>query len=115
MERVRNAGEPGYNAINDKRKLLYKEYATVLKQLQPVVAVLENVKGILSAQHEGKTIFPLVMDSLRHAGEKDQYRLFALSPDNESHPWIVRVSSQILSSIWNGSLMKQEAIDFLTW
>lgn len=78
--RVRNAAEPGYDIDKDDRQSLYLSYADALAVLQPVVAVMENVKGMLSAQHNGEQVFPAVLKALRDAGGTDQYRLYALAP-----------------------------------
>ena len=77
--RSRNAGKAGYSADEDDRQSLYEQYVHVLWQLRPAVAVMENVKGMLSARLNGQLIFPKVMRRLRHAGGMDGYRLFALA------------------------------------
>lgn len=77
--RARNSGKIGYDADEDDRHLLYEPYVQVLSQLQPMIAVMENVKGMLSARQNGKLIFPEVMHKLRNAGNPDAYRLFALA------------------------------------
>lgn len=41
---------------NDERHFLYKEYLRIIVDHRPPVFVMENVKGILSAQHSGKRI-----------------------------------------------------------
>ena len=76
--RSRNAGNAEYNADEDDRQSLYEQYVHVLWQLRPAVAVMENVKGMLSARLNGELLFPKVMRRLRHAGGLDGYRLFAL-------------------------------------
>lgn len=78
--RVRNAAKPGYDIDKDDRQSLYLAYADALAVLQPVVAVMENVKGMLSAQHNGEQVFPAVLKALRNAGGTDQYHLYALAP-----------------------------------
>jgi len=78
--RSRNVGNAGYDAGQDKRLSLYRQFAQVLGRLRPAVAVLENVKGMLSAGRNGKPIFPQVLRSLSRAGGVDSYRLFALTP-----------------------------------
>ena len=75
--RSRNAGNARYNADKDGRQLLYREYVRVLGQLRPAVAVMENVRGMLSARQHGEPIFPKVLRSLQRAG--GGYRLFALA------------------------------------
>ena len=80
--RSRNSGKAGYNADEDDRLLLYEHYVRALRQLRPAVAVMENVKGMLSARRKGIPIFPEVMRRLRHAGGTDAYRLFALVPES---------------------------------
>ena len=46
--RARNAGNPNYDIRKDKKLSLYKEYAATLGLLRPAVAVMENVRGILT-------------------------------------------------------------------
>ena len=85
--RSRNVGNDQYNANEDSRQSLYKQYVQVLAQLRPAVAVMENVRGMLSAQRKGKPIFPEVMRSLRQAGGGDGYRLFALASRSGTCSW----------------------------
>ena len=85
--RSRNAGKRDYDPDEDGRLLLYQEYAQVLDQLRPAVAVMENVKGLLSARKGGKPIFPEVMRSLRHAGGTNGYQLFALASRSGVSSW----------------------------
>ncbi len=85
--RARNAGNALYDPSNDKRQSLYLEYAKVLRQLQPAVAVMENVRGMLSAQHNGRPIFADVMDSLANAGGTNRYHLYSLAPSHAGKPW----------------------------
>ena len=85
--RARNAGNVLYDPSNDERQSLYLEYASVLRQLQPAVAVMENVRGMLSAKHGGRPIFSDVMDSLANAGGKDRYRLHSLALPHAGRSW----------------------------
>jgi len=85
--RSRNAGNVDYDADEDDRQLLYKQYVDVLRRLQPAVAVMENVRGMLSARLNEKPIFPEVMRRLRNAGGKDGYRLFALASRSGAKSW----------------------------
>lgn len=85
--RVRNAVKVDYDADKDPRQSLYREFVAVLVQLQPEVAVMENVKGMLSARYKGKPIFPSVMESLCNAGGEDRYRLYGLSSTQRGLCW----------------------------
>ena len=85
--RARNAGNPDYDIDKDDRLSLYEEYATTLGLLQPTVAVMENVKGMLSARYKDEPVFDDVMKSLQNAGGRDRYRLCTLSPATASRAW----------------------------
>ena len=85
--RSRNASNQKYNPDEDDRQLLYEQYAQVLHQLRPAVAVMENVKGLLSARKAGKRIFPEVVRSLRHAGRTNGYQLYALASPSGTSSW----------------------------
>ena len=85
--RSRNAGNAEYNADEDDRQSLYEQYVDVLWRLQPAVAVMENVKGMLSAHRNGNLIFPEVIHRLRHMGGMDGYRLFALASRSGTRSW----------------------------
>lgn len=86
--RSRNAGNEWYDPELDNRQSLYKEYVKVLRLLRPAVAVMENVKGMLSARHNGRLIFPDVMHNLQRRWCGDEsYRLFALAPGSDRRTW----------------------------
>ena len=85
--RSRNVGNHRYNADNDDRLSLYEQYVQVLEQLRPALAVMENVKGILSARRDGRPLFPEIVHGLRHAGGEDGYRLFPLVPRSGVSAW----------------------------
>lgn len=85
--RARNAGNDAYDPDKDERQWLYDDYVRVLEGLQPAVAIMENVKGMLSARHLGESVFDRVTNRLRNAGGKDRYRLCALTPQREDGFW----------------------------
>lgn len=66
--RSRNAGNKEYKAEEDHRHFLYKEYLKVLSIAKPEVFVMENVRGILSAQVNHQLIFPQILHDLRQPG-----------------------------------------------
>lgn len=80
--RVRNRGTEGYDASQDHRHFLFREYIDILRRLKPAAFVMENVKGLLSSQVDGVRILDLVLRDLKSAGgEPGSYRLVALAPD----------------------------------
>lgn len=78
--RARNAGDPNYDPREDDRYRLYSQYIDVLASLRPAVAVMENVKGLLSAEMNGRRIFPDVLAGLRFPRNDTRYRTYALCP-----------------------------------
>lgn len=100
--RSRNKGKAGYKPEEDHRHFLYKEYLNVLKEFEPVVFVMENVKGILTSKVDGAGIFDAVLSDLRNPSlaltglPGKGYRLIAMSseslmPDQAvAHEFILR-------------------------
>ena len=76
--RGRNAGRKDYDPDTDERLVLYREYAKVLRKLNPAAFVMENVKGILSSSRRGRAVFEDVLRRLKSAGSG--YVLYPLSP-----------------------------------
>ncbi|WP_374637856.1 DNA cytosine methyltransferase, partial [Paracoccus sp. (in: a-proteobacteria)] len=77
--RARNRGIEGYDPAGDHRHFLYREYIRILRLLEPVAFVMENVKGILSSKVGGEGIFDRVLCDLRSAGgSSDSYTLLPL-------------------------------------
>ncbi|MFF7860956.1 DNA cytosine methyltransferase [Pseudomonas monteilii] len=88
--RSRNQGKANYSAENDHRHFLYKEYLRIIKERQPTVFVMENVKGILSSKVGGEGIFTQILQDLtdphRALGDTclgNKYRICSLvSPES---------------------------------
>ncbi|MFP7722332.1 DNA cytosine methyltransferase [Lysobacter sp. A3-1-A15] len=78
--RARNRGIAGYRPEDDKRYKLYQHYRKLLAEFRPTVFVMENVKGLLSAKAEGKSVFEEIAESLQRPGGKNgpSYRLVPL-------------------------------------
>ncbi|MCE2437158.1 MAG: DNA cytosine methyltransferase [Pseudomonadales bacterium] len=85
--RSRNAGNALYDPDRDDRQSLYREYVYVLRRLKPAVAVMENVKGMLSARHNGQLLFPKVMRALARKSGSTRYWLFALASRSGARSW----------------------------
>ena len=77
--RARNTGNASYDPMTDGRLFLYQEYVRVMEALRPAVAIMENVKGMLSARAGGRAIIDDVVKSLQCAAGPDSYRLFAVA------------------------------------
>jgi DNA (cytosine-5)-methyltransferase 1 len=77
--RARNRGTAGYVASEDGRHFLYREYVRILKLLQPVAFVMENVKGIMSAKVNSESIIDMVLNDLTTVNGPDSYRIVPFS------------------------------------
>lgn len=81
--RSRNSGNKDYKPEKDQRHFLYREYIRILERVNPALFVMENVKGIVSSNINGKTIASQILDDLRNAGSKGVgYRLVSLGTRN---------------------------------
>jgi DNA (cytosine-5)-methyltransferase 1 len=63
--RSRNRGISDYVPEDDHRQTLYIEYLQLIADHQPQVFVMENVKGLLSAQLHSTRLFERILDDLR--------------------------------------------------
>jgi len=63
--RSRNKGISGYTAEKDKRSYLYRQYLRLIAQHKPDFFIMENVKGMLSAKLNGKSLFEKIIDDLK--------------------------------------------------
>ena len=66
----------------DARHFLYREYLRIIHDHAPPIFVMENVKGLLSAKHEGKSMFERIVEDLADAGPKYQIYPFASPTDS---------------------------------
>jgi DNA (cytosine-5)-methyltransferase 1 len=91
--RARNKGNRHYIPELDHRQTLYVEYLQILADHAPAIFVMENVKGLLSAQLASHALFDRIRSDLedpssavvregRRAGRhRPSYALRALAPD----------------------------------
>ena len=77
--RSRNRRNANYDPAKDKRHSLYFEFVRILAALRPAVAVMENVKGMLSARLGDDLVIERVLNCLRHAAGIDSYRLYTIA------------------------------------
>lgn len=83
--RARNFSKIDYRAEDDHRHFLYKEYLRIIREKQPTVFVMENVKGILSSKINGERIFSSILkdlsdphQALHEGGTGKKYHIFSL-------------------------------------
>lgn len=69
--RSRNKGKLDYKPEEDKRHFLYREYLRIIKENEPTLFVMENVKGILSSRVNGERIFHSILSDLSAPSEVD--------------------------------------------
>lgn len=74
----------------DERHYLYKEYLKIITDHRPPVFVMENVKGLLSANVNGEPVLSKILSDLREpksavSGRRSGpgYRLYSLSAEGE--------------------------------
>ena len=82
--RSRMMGRPDFE--QDERHFLYLEYLTIIADHAPPVFVMENVKGLLSAQVGGASVIDRILTDLAHPGGALKgarnglsYRLYSLT------------------------------------
>ena len=72
---------------NDHRVHLYKEYLRIIARHQPAVFVMENVKGLLSAELNGEKIFTKILADLTDPSsvfphfKSPSYKIYSLVKD----------------------------------
>jgi DNA (cytosine-5)-methyltransferase 1 len=71
------------NFASDPKHVLYEEYLRIIKEFKPSVFVMENVKGMLSSEHNGGLIFDKIMQDLRGPLLDLQYEIRSFVCDND--------------------------------
>lgn len=66
----------------DEKHTLYKCYLSFIQTLKPDVFVMENVKGLLSATHEGQRMFSRIVEDMKASG----YKIRSLVTDSPNSP-----------------------------
>jgi DNA (cytosine-5)-methyltransferase 1 len=74
--RSRRVGDPSFK--DDHKHVLYREYLNIIAKFAPVVFVMENVKGMLSSQHEGGRIFERIKEDLESPRAGLRYEIRSL-------------------------------------
>ncbi len=95
--RSRNCGIEGYSEIWDKRHTLYIEYLQILADHKPLIFIMENVKGILSATYLRKEMFQRILNDLKSPNQ-------ALQRENRAYYDEGEVEYEIFSIVDGGKL-----------
>lgn len=64
----------GARNVDDKRGHLFEDYVEIVRRLQPKVFVMENVKGILTMEHDRPDLKPAEQKKLSRIKELEQER-----------------------------------------
>lgn len=85
---ARNKSNKDYDPSLDTRNFLYKEYLKVIARFQPMLFVMENVKGMLSATVNGELIYKSIFKDLEYPSSSSgldvkskrehKYKIFSL-------------------------------------
>lgn len=83
--RSKNKSIEGYNPEEDHRNFLYREYLKIIAKFNPAIFVMENVRGMLSAEVGSTQIFLKIQQdlecparTLKTNDKRVSYRLFSL-------------------------------------
>lgn len=70
----------------DEKHFLYKEYLRIIQVHRPTIFVMENVKGLLSSQHSGSSMFENIIADLSKPAQGVEYeiRSFVKKGDGKS-------------------------------
>lgn len=104
---ARNKSNSNYDAISDSRNFLYKEYLRVIALFQPLVFVMENVKGMLSAKVNGEYIHESIFKDLENpcssiklsplVHNSHSYKVVSLAVSNDDNS-VLRPKNYIIHS-----------------
>ena len=75
-------------------KTLYQQFVKAIAMLEPAIAIMENVTGILSSKIDGQPIMPTILARLRSPASGLEYRLRALSLSSAKSPKAADLSPQ---------------------
>lgn len=87
--RARNQAKADYVAEEDHRHFLYKEYLRIIREKQPTIFVMENVKGILSSKINNERIFSNILRDLSAPPEGEtgkRYNIYSLVTGDHFSP-----------------------------
>lgn len=63
----------------DKKHFLYREYLEIIRDFEPALFVMENVKGLLSSTHSDSPIFEMIRSDLHKPKRDLEYEILSLA------------------------------------
>ena len=97
--RSRNKGKIGYSSESDERTYLYQQYLRIIARHKPDFFIMENVRGMLSAKLNGKSLFQKILEDLRHPGKQSVFpRNTAVDLEYQVYPLATKPSAPEKSS-----------------
>jgi DNA (cytosine-5)-methyltransferase 1 len=80
---------------DDEKHFLYREYLNILSEFSPPIFVMENVKGLLSSNHSGESMFQRIVTDLSKPSRSVRYTIHSLTvagnSDNlQPHDFVIR-------------------------
>ena len=67
----------------DEKHFLYREYLRIIQVHKPTVFVMENVKGLLSSSHSGKSMFNRIIEDLSSPRKGLEYDIRSIVKDGQ--------------------------------
>ncbi|MGA4668901.1 DNA cytosine methyltransferase [Propionibacteriaceae bacterium Y1923] len=74
----------------DEKHFLFQEYLHILERFEPLIFVMENVKGLLSATHSGFGMFERIKEDLELEGTYRIHSLVVEDDDPEPQDFVIR-------------------------
>ncbi|MEJ8858643.1 DNA cytosine methyltransferase [Variovorax robiniae] len=71
--RARRTNDASFS--KDAKHFLYREYLRIIRAHRPAIFVMENVKGLLSSKHSGRSMFGRIFDDLSKPHDGVEYEL----------------------------------------
>ena len=79
--RARRTNDESFS--KDAKHFLYREYLRIIRAHRPAIFVMENVKGLLSSKHSGRSMFGRIFDDLSTPHDGVEYELRSFVCDDQ--------------------------------
>ncbi|MDI3383989.1 DNA cytosine methyltransferase [Xenophilus aerolatus] len=79
--RARRTNDASFS--KDVKHFLYREYLRIIRAHRPAIFVMENVKGLLSSKHSGRSMFGRIFEDLSTPHDGVEYELRSFVCDDQ--------------------------------